>query len=70
METTDSAAIIEAMQKKLPVIYDGVEYKRITKYILWFDDRGEKRLSAELLDKNGGSVVQAPADRITIKEAF
>lgn len=51
-------------------MYNGAEYIRITKYILWFDDRGEKRLSAELLDKNGGSVVQVPADRVTLKEVI
>lgn len=66
---TDSAKIIEAARKKLPVIYNGIEYKRITKYIYWFSEHDEG-LSVELLDKNGGCVVQAPADRITIKEAF
>lgn len=66
----DSAEIIEAQMKRLPVIYNGIEYLRISKYILWFDDKGERRLSVELLDKNGGCVVQAPADRISIKEAF
>lgn len=66
---TDSEKIIKAARIKLPVIYNGIEYKRITKYIFWFSER-EEGLSVELLDKNGGCVVQAPADRITIKEAF
>lgn len=70
MSRTEPKELIEAMRQKLPVMYNGAEYMRITKYILWFDDRGEKKLSAELLDKNGGSVVQVPADRVTLKEVI
>ena len=33
----ESQEIIEAAKKRLPVVYDGVVYKEILEYILWFE---------------------------------
>lgn len=61
-----SSEIIEAMKRHMPVMYDGSEYKKITEYILWFDKQGNKRTSVSLLDKNGATMLRAPADRIEL----
>lgn len=61
-----SSEIIETMKQHIPVVFNGIEYKEITEYILWFDKKGEKRTSVSLLDKNGATILRAPADRIEL----
>lgn len=39
----ESQEIIEAAKKRLPVVYDGVVYKEILEYILWFERRINER---------------------------
>lgn len=47
----ESQEIIEAAKKRLPVVYDGVVYKEILEYILWFDSNRNKQRSVVLLDR-------------------
>lgn len=63
-----SKEIIEAIQNRSPIIYNGAKYIRILEYILWFTDAGEQRTSVTLLDKNGRSVVRADSARIALAE--
>ena len=60
----DSKEIAEAMRRKLPVNFDGITYRRILEYILWYDDAGQRKTSVTLLDKTNRSTTRAPADRI------
>ena len=55
----ESQEIIEAAKKRLPVVYDGVVYKEILEYILWFDSNRNKQRSVVLLDQNGYTRVRA-----------
>lgn len=61
-----SAEIDHAMKHRLPVNYDGIRYARITEYVSWYDDRGRRRLSVGLLDRNGKCVVRVLADKTEI----
>ena len=64
----ESIEIIEAAQNRKPVVYNGIVYKEILEYILWFDERREKQRSVVLLDKNGSATVRAPASKIRLAE--
>lgn len=64
----NSKEIIEAGEQRKPVVYDGAVYQRITEYILWFDDAGARNYSVTLLDKNGGTKVRVPANKISLAE--
>lgn len=48
------------MQQEKPVVYNGIEYACIREYI--YDWRG--KLSLSLLDKNGRTLVRAPAEKV------
>lgn len=41
----DSKQIDTAMQEKTPVVFDGIQYKRILEFISWYDNTGKHRLS-------------------------
>lgn len=62
----ESNEIIEAMQNKSPVIYDGSIYKQILEYILWFDKEGNKQRSVVLLDKNEHSTIRVRSSMIQL----
>lgn len=64
----ESSEIIEAAQNRKPVIYNGVVYKEILEYILWFDSNRNKQRSVVLLDMNGSSTVRALASKISLAE--
>lgn len=64
----ESSEIIEAAQNRKPVIYNGVVYKEILEYILWFDNNRNKQRSVVLLDMNGSSTVRALASKISLAE--
>lgn len=64
----ESSEIIEAAQSRKPVVYDGVVYKEILEYILWFDNNRNKQRSVVLLDMNGSSTVRALASKISLAE--
>lgn len=64
----ESSEIIEAAQSRKPVVYNGVVYKEILEYILWFDNNRNKQRSVVLLDMNGSSTVRALASKISLAE--
>lgn len=64
----NSKEIITAMHAKSPIVYGGIEYKCIAEYILYINLRGEECKSVTLLDRNGGTVVRADADKIELAE--
>ena len=49
----------EAAQKRLPVIYQGIEYLRISETGYRYNDKGERHGFVQLLDKSGRSVSYA-----------
>lgn len=58
----DSNQIHSAMQKRIPVTYEGTRYDRILEYVLWFDNQNNHHLSAVLL--SGRNSVRVPADKV------
>lgn len=64
----ESSEIIDAAQNRKPVVYNGVVYKEILEYILWFNEQREKQRSVVLLDMNGSSTVRALASKISLAE--
>ena len=62
--TLDSKTIHELMRSRTPVSYDGIQYKRITEYVSWYDDLGKHHLSVTLIRDN--YTIRVPADKITI----
>lgn len=64
----ESPEIIEAAKKRLPVVCDGIVYKEILEYILWFDSNRNKQRSVVLLDKNGSTRVRVLASKISLAE--
>lgn len=53
----------EAAQKRLPVIYQGIEYLRISETGYRYNDKGERRGFVQLLDKCGHSATYAEPGR-------
>lgn len=64
----ESSEIIDAAQNRKPVVYNGVVYKEILEYILWFNERREKQRSVVLLDMNGSSTVRVLASEIKLAD--
>lgn len=58
----------EAAQKGLPVLCDGIEYKRITETGYRYTDKHERIGFVQLLDRCGNSVTYADPGRCTLKE--
>lgn len=58
----------EAAQKRLPVIYQGIEYLRISETGYRYNDKGERTGFVQLLDKCNHSVTYADPGRCTLKE--
>lgn len=54
-----------ALLSKVPVIYNGIRYKRVTAVIEQLGNEG-RYFSAELLDRTERSVTIARADKITL----
>lgn len=48
----DSKEIDTAMRMQTPVLYEGRRYDRISEYVLWYDRKGNRHLSAVLQDRN------------------
>lgn len=65
----ESKEIIEVAQSRKPVVYNGVVYKEILEYILWFDEKRNKQRSVVLLDMNGSSTVRVLASQIKLADA-
>ena len=62
----DSNQIVEAMKRRLPVMYEGRRYDRIMEYVLWYDNDKKRRLSLVLLE--GNSSFRVPADKVVLAE--
>lgn len=58
----------EYAQKRLPVEFDGIEYRRITRTGYRYDENGRRIGFVELLDRGGGSVTFAEPDKVKLKE--
>lgn len=64
----NSQEIDHAMKHRLPVMCEGIQHTRITEYVSWYDNKGNRRFSVGLLDKNGKSVVRVPAEKVRMLE--
>lgn len=64
----DSKQIDTAMRERMPVTYDGIQYKRILEFISWYDKTGKHRLSVVLLERNERNTVRVPADKVKLLE--
>lgn len=62
----DSKEIHRAMRLRLPVMYDGRRFERVSEYISWYNDKGQHQLSAVLIDKNYS--MRVLADRVELAE--
>lgn len=60
----NSKEIDSAMRNRMPVIYDGIRYKRILEYVSWYDKNGNHKLSVVLLAKQGNYSVKVDAAKI------
>lgn len=58
----------EVAQKRLPVVYDGVEYTRITQTGYNYDKNGRRHGYVQLLDKCGNSVVNVDPAKVELNE--
>ena len=62
----DSKEIDRAMRDRLPVVYEGHRYERISEYISWYGESGKRQLSVVLINRNYS--VRAPADKVNLAE--
>lgn len=62
----DSKTIDRAMRDRLPVMYEGRRYERISEYISWYTENKQHRLSVVLIERNGSTRV--PADKVALVE--
>jgi len=59
-----SEEIVAAMKAKAPVKAKGIEYLRITEYVLWTGNDGKLNKSVGVLDKNTNCLVRVLADQV------
>lgn len=59
----------EAAQRCLPVIHNGIEYKRITRVGYWYDEKGQKHCFVELHPTFGNCVLFVEPRHVTLKGA-
>lgn len=58
----------EAARAGLPVLYEGIEYKRITEAGYGYDGNGNRSPFVQLLDKNNNrSVIRVNPEKCTLK---
>lgn len=62
MKEADEAAV-----KRLPVIFDGIEYQRISKTGYRYDESGQRHGFLELLAIRGHSVTIAKPEAVNLK---
>lgn len=58
--------LFEAMRRRLPVIYEGIQYDRILDYVFWYNNMGELQQSVVLLQNR--SSVRVLIDKVTVAE--
>lgn len=63
----NSKEIDIAMKNHTPVFYDGKRYKRILEYVSWYDNNGERKLSAVLLSEKGNYSVRVLANKVKME---
>lgn len=56
----------EAARRLLPVIFDGMEFERITQVGINYNDKGEPHYFLQILGKNHGSVVYVEPSRCEV----
>lgn len=59
----------EAARQLLPVIFNEMEFERITQVGISYNDKGEPHYFLQILGKNHGSVVYVDPNRCTVKPA-
>lgn len=59
----DSKQIDTAMRNRTPVMYDDKRYVRILEYVSWYNEHGERKLSAVLLEKDK-CTLRVPAEKV------
>ena len=59
----------EAAQACLPVMHNGIEYKRISRVGYWYDETGGKHCFLELCPTFGNSVLFVEPRHVTLKGA-
>lgn len=62
----DSKQIDLAMKHRVPVMYEGRRYEYIKERVMWYDERGKRRLSLVLLD--GRLSHRVPEEKVTLAE--
>lgn len=60
----DSNQIHQAMRDRLPVIYEGRRYDRITEFVAWYDYKKKLQLSVVLL--SGNHTLRVLADKVAL----
>lgn len=60
----DSKQIEAAMKEQTPVIYNGVQYRRILEYISRYDHSRKRQLSVVLEPMQGRYTVRVPAEKV------
>lgn len=58
----------EVAQKRLPVMYQGIEYTRVVQVGYTYDMQGHRNSFVQLLDKCGHSVTYGDPGRCELKE--
>lgn len=56
----------QALLNRTPVMYNGIEYLRITELVYWIDVNDGFHISATLLDKNRHSSVRPEIKDVTL----
>jgi hypothetical protein len=60
----DSTQIHKAMRDRLPVVYEGHRYDRITEYVAWYDSNQKLQLSVVLL--SGNYTIRVLANKVVL----
>ena len=60
----DSTQIHKAMRDRMPVMYEGRRYDRITEFVAWYDSNKKLQLSVVLL--SGNYTIRVPANKVAL----
>lgn len=60
----------EAAQQRLPVTYNDIEYKRISRTGYWYDEKGRRHGFVELYPTTGNSILLAEPNNVKLKEGI
>ena len=62
----DGRQIDLAMKYRVPVMCEGRRYEYIKERVMWYDERGKRRLSLGLVDRN--LLLRVPEEKVTLAE--